>query len=109
MCTTTSSAAPVSATRRPRWSCTRTSSTCGWPNSWRTDRNVHAADPPPPARCGGGGVSTAVDRALTARYAELCRARRNVTLLVLVIFGLLVLVSVTATDFYPSRLWAGLP
>jgi phosphonate transport system permease protein len=48
-------------------------------------------------------------RAFTARYAALRRARRTEALLVVAILALLILVSVVATDFYPSRIAAGLP
>lgn len=48
-------------------------------------------------------------RAFLARYAELRRARRNETALLIAIFGLLVLISVIASGFYPDKLAAGVP
>ena len=48
-------------------------------------------------------------RAFTARYAELRRARRSETILVVTIFCLLVAVSVVSTEFYPGHLIAGVP
>ena len=48
-------------------------------------------------------------RLFEARFAELRRGRRTETLLTVAIAGLLVLVSVADTEFYPSRIVAGLP
>jgi phosphonate transport system permease protein len=48
-------------------------------------------------------------RVFQARFAELHRARRNETLLAAAAFVLLVLVSVVATEFYPSRIAEGVP
>jgi phosphonate transport system permease protein len=48
-------------------------------------------------------------RLFEARFAALRRSRRTETLLVLTILGLLVLVSVVSTEFYPSQIAAGLP
>jgi phosphonate transport system permease protein len=48
-------------------------------------------------------------RAFLARYAELRQARRSETALLIAIFGLLVLISVIATGFYPDTLAAGVP
>ena len=48
-------------------------------------------------------------RTFLARYAELRRARRNETALIVVILGLLVTISVLSTEFYPSQLAAGVP
>ena len=110
---TTSRWAPVSATRRRRWSCTTTSSSCGWPSSARTGRSVSPPQPPPqgdgsdtghspPLREVGGGacliaMSEATDhpayRAFAARSPEQRRARRTETLLSIAILVLLILVS----------------
>jgi phosphonate transport system permease protein len=48
-------------------------------------------------------------RVFMARYAELRRARRSETLLVIAILCLLVLVSAVDTEFYPARIAAGVP
>jgi phosphonate transport system permease protein len=48
-------------------------------------------------------------RTFLARYAALRRARRIETVLVVIVFALLVLVSVVSTEFYPTSLLAGLP
>ena len=48
-------------------------------------------------------------RQFAVRYAELRRSRRTETLLVLAVVGLLILVSVISTEFYPSRIATGVP
>jgi phosphonate transport system permease protein len=48
-------------------------------------------------------------RTFLTRYAELRRARRGETALLVAVFGLLILVSVVSTGFYPDRLAAGAP
>ena len=48
-------------------------------------------------------------RRVAARYAEQRRARRTETILGIAIVGLLVLVSVIDTEFYPSRILSGVP
>ena len=48
-------------------------------------------------------------RLFAARFEELRRGRRTETLLTVAIVGLLVLVSIVDTEFYPSRIVAGLP
>jgi phosphonate transport system permease protein len=48
-------------------------------------------------------------RLFAARQADLRRARRSETLLSVAIVGLLILVSVIDTEFYPSRILAGVP
>src|ERR1700722_612817 len=98
--------------RRRRWNFTRTSSTCGWPNSAPTAPDGNAGRcwhrPPHLIR-----MSDATDhpayRLFAARYAELRRGRRTETLLTIAIVGLLVLVSIADTEFYPSHILAGIP
>jgi len=48
-------------------------------------------------------------RQFEARFADLRRSRRTETLLAATIIGLLVIVSVVDTEFYPWRVLAGLP
>ena len=48
-------------------------------------------------------------RQFEARFADLRRSRRTKTLLAATIIGLLVIVSVVDTEFYPWRVLAGLP
>lgn len=48
-------------------------------------------------------------RMFEARFAQLRRSRRTETLLVCAILCLLVVVSVVSTEFYLSRIAAGLP
>jgi phosphonate transport system permease protein len=48
-------------------------------------------------------------RSFLTRYAELRRARRSETALLIAIFILLVLISVISTGFYPDKLAAGVP
>jgi len=48
-------------------------------------------------------------RLFETRFAELRRSRRTETVLAIAILCLLVIVSVVATDFYPSRILMGLP
>jgi phosphonate transport system permease protein len=58
-------------------------------------------------------VSDAIEhpayRVFAARYAALRRARRSETLLAIAIVSLLILVSVVDTEFYPTRIIAGVP
>jgi phosphonate transport system permease protein len=54
-------------------------------------------------------VDCAAYRGFATRYAAMRRARRTETLLAVAIGCLLILVSVVATDFYPSSIVAGLP
>ena len=55
------------------------------------------------------GTDQPAYRAFLTRYAELRRARRSATALLTAIFGLLVLISVISTGFYPDKLAAGVP
>src|SRR6516162_3108975 len=48
-------------------------------------------------------------RLFETRFADLRRSRRTETLLAVTIVGLLIVVSVVDTEFYPSRVLAGLP